>query len=237
MAGIIFIGMGGVWCTCGVVEFGLGVASIALAGAGRATCPSDAVTTAGLAVGVLSIAGAIWSQVVFYVSVCECLGELARPAHAPAERILPAAPCAGAELSAQELRVSPTPRNRFIASVWVAVTLARLAVLVWASTILLQSGWAHRDDPSWCAASTARTLGNVLIAQWVVAVCAMSQQCMCMGGLVVGTLMPESPPAPAAVDTAVSVVPRDDAAERTSSYRLQDGDVDHNVGERNGQPL
>jgi hypothetical protein len=66
-------------------------------------------------------------------------------------------------------------------AVWVLLIAVRVGVLIWASTLLLRSGWTTRDDPAWCSPSPAVALGTLVIVHWVATTCVV-----CADGVMLG---------------------------------------------------
>jgi len=72
----------------------------------------------------------------------------------------------------------PTRHNRCIGTGWAAVTAGRVAVLAWASAIVLSGGLAARHDAGRCDASS---LAALLVAEWLVMAAALGAQGVCCG--------------------------------------------------------
>jgi hypothetical protein len=65
--------------------------------------------------------------------------------------------------------------------VWVLLIAVRVGVLIWASTLLLRSDWATRDDPAWCSPSLAVSMATLVIVHWVATTVAFAAQGIILG--------------------------------------------------------
>jgi hypothetical protein len=93
-----------------------------------------------------------------------------------------------------------------LTGVWGALIAARVGVLIWASTLLLRSGWTTRDDPAWCSPSLAASMATLVIVHWVATTCVVCAEGTMLGMGVIEAAKQDASSVPGGTNTAGSWV-------------------------------